>query len=274
MNKIDVISTPQKKNEKLETIYSWLKEIKGVDLPTTEMMKIIGSSDKEHFITVIKQIFSDLLLTSNCNENSNIIDLGCGCGRMAMPFTQIITNGEYNGYDVWEEGINWCKENLLTKNNCFNFTLLNAQNNYYFDDDNNGNNNFKFHNIKDTNIDFIFAISVFTHLNPNDTLQYFKEFSRILKPNAKAYITSFIIDEEFFEFVEKTKQHTQVKEKEKGYYSAYSKQYYLGGYTMELWKQLLNDANLEIVGYEPGSWAQKKNAKRYQDTFLIQKISH
>ena len=270
MKKIPEIQNNQN-NIYLENLYKWLDNLNDEYLPSEEMMKIIGSPDKQHFINVIKQIFSDLYFISSCTESSKIVDLGCGCGRMALPFTQIITNGHYYGYDVWEDGINWCRNSISKLNNNFNFIQLNTENNYYFNEYNEKINKFKFLDIENNSVDFIFAISVFTHLNPDDTLQYFNEFNRILKNGQKAYITSFIIDEQFFDFVKETGFHSEVKEKEKGFYSAYSKQHYLGGYTMELWNELLEKANLKIIGYEPGSWARKKEAKRYQDTFIIQK---
>ena len=34
------------------------------------------------------------------NENSTVLDIGCGCGRLTFPFDRLIKNGAYVGIDV------------------------------------------------------------------------------------------------------------------------------------------------------------------------------
>jgi SAM-dependent methyltransferase len=43
--------------------------------------------------------------------------------------------------------------------------------------------------------DLTTALSVWTHLNEKDASFYFKEISRVLKPNGKAIVTFFLLDE-------------------------------------------------------------------------------
>jgi predicted SAM-dependent methyltransferase len=41
------------------------------------------------------------------------------------------------------------------------------------------------------------ALSVWTHLNEADARFYFKEISRVLKPDGKAIVTFFLLDEQY-----------------------------------------------------------------------------
>ena len=37
-----------------------------------------------------------------------VLEIGCGIGRMAVPLTQYLSTGTYDGIDVVADGINWC----------------------------------------------------------------------------------------------------------------------------------------------------------------------
>ena len=42
-----------------------------------------------------------------------ILDVGCGIGRMAVPLTKYLDQeGSYEGFDIVEKGIRWCKKNV------------------------------------------------------------------------------------------------------------------------------------------------------------------
>src|SRR5690349_11130838 len=43
-----------------------------------------------------------------------VIDIGCGVGRMALPLTQYLdpAEGRYDGIDVVEAGIDWCRRSV------------------------------------------------------------------------------------------------------------------------------------------------------------------
>ena len=47
------------------------------------------------------------------DDDWKILDMGCGCGRMAIPFSAYLSEkGKYIGFDVWSDGIEWCNENI------------------------------------------------------------------------------------------------------------------------------------------------------------------
>lgn len=238
--------------------------------PPTEMMKVIGSPDKTHFLLVMAQLFTDLYHTGDFGPDSSILDLGCGCGRMALPFLGLLGEGRYHGLDVWAEGIAWCRKHITARNAGFRFTHIEADDNYYFDERTDRPNHFTLPDTAEHSVDFAFAVSVFTHLNRSDSEAYLGEFRRTLRPGGRAYLTAFIIDDEFFRYVEETGNHTAVKEAGDGFYEAYSKQHYLCGYTLPRWAAMVEGAGLRVLSYDPGSWARKTGALRYQDTFVVE----
>jgi cyclopropane fatty-acyl-phospholipid synthase-like methyltransferase len=240
-------------------------------LPPVEMMNIIGSHDADHFRSVMAQLFHEVAYRCRVSDSSRVLDLGSGCGRLAYPFAKLLCNGRYFGVDVWSEGIQWCNENIASRNTNCEFQVVEARNNYYFEEFTGESNNFAL-DVPSADIDLVFSISVFTHLVKKDCQSYLDEISRVLKPDGCAYITGFVIDRFFHRYVERTGNHRQViPADEAGCHYAYKGQDFFAGYTMERWKEMFDQAGLELVSFEPGSWAQKPGSRVFQDTFVLVK---
>ena len=72
-----------------------------VDLQTTEW-----------FINLVEKFNSGkLALISNLSEKMNVLEVGCGIGRDAIPLTQILSpNANYTGIDIIGRSIEWCQK--------------------------------------------------------------------------------------------------------------------------------------------------------------------
>lgn len=254
---------------RLSEIQTHCRKLTAEHLPPIPAQNKIGSDTVDHFKHIMINQFSELYTRFNLNAQSKVFDLGCGCGRLAFPFSELIGDGgHYWGADVWPEGIEICNR-LLGRENV-NFHVIPAANNYYFDEfDGRKKNNFRLDFLPDNSLDLAFAISVFTHLIEEDTRAYLAEFRRALKPEGCAYITCFIIDKFFHEYVERTGKHKAVEKKAPGYYQAYSGQDFFGAYTLNKWQEMLADSDLEIISLERGTWAEKPSGRNFQDTLVV-----
>lgn len=241
------------------------------ELPPEWMMNTIGSHAADHFKNTACWTFTELVRRGRLSSASRIIDIGSGCGRMALPFSHLIEDGEYYGTDVFREGVDWCTQNISPRNPAFKFFFQDVEKNYYFKDAAGEGNKMGLPFAKDGSIDFVFAISVFTHLIEYDAVQYLREIARVLDKRGIAYLTTFNIDRFFFEYVRNTGKHVAVREVSPGHYQAYAGQDFFGGYTPERWRKLVEDAGMEIIGYDPGSWANKPGSLHFQDVSLIAK---
>lgn len=244
-------------------------------LPPLNYMQTIGSHDPQHFTSNMKLFSLEILTRCKATPISTILDLGCGCGRLALPICEFLgQTGSYIGVDVWDEGIEWCKENISNVSDKFNFYTLSSENNYYFNDATSEiENSYSLPFIPPSSVDVTFAISLFTHLRYKDALNYLKEIGRTLKPDGAAYITCFIMDHYVFDYVARTGNHTAVRESgtDKECYYAYSHQDFFSGFSMGAWNAMLKEAGLWALCYETGSWAEKPGARMYQDTFVLVK---
>ncbi|RJP29451.1 MAG: class I SAM-dependent methyltransferase [Candidatus Omnitrophota bacterium] len=92
---------------------------------------------------------------------NNMLDFGCGCGRVISHFYNHVGAKIY-GVDINKYLIDWCKVNFDSAE--FDFVKLSSRLPY-----------------PDNKFDFIYALSVFTHLPENSQLFYFAELWRILR---------------------------------------------------------------------------------------------
>jgi ubiquinone/menaquinone biosynthesis C-methylase UbiE len=125
-----------------------------------------------------------------------VLDIGSGIGRMAIPFTEYLSNkGSYEGLDIVKEGVQWCQNKITPKYPNFNFTHVDLKNDLYNLSTTTEASKFKFP-FTDNEFDFVFLTSVFTHMMPEDMANYLKEIHRVLKPNGTCFGTYFIIDKD------------------------------------------------------------------------------
>ncbi|OZV69851.1 class I SAM-dependent methyltransferase [Winogradskyella aurantia] len=105
-------------------------------------------------------------------QDLNILDWGCGPGRVIRHMPKIINNGcRFYGTDYNEKSINWCKSHLTKID--FNKNSLKAQLPY-----------------ENNVMDIIYGISIFTHLSDEMHHDWFKELHRILKPGGIMFLTT------------------------------------------------------------------------------------
>lgn len=203
--------------------------------------------------------------------SDKILDLGCGCGRMAVPFIGFLTNGEYHGIDVEYPLIQWCKENITQPQ--FHFYLENIYNNRY-----NPHGVFKASEYKlpfpDGNFDFTFLTSVFTHMLLKDVENYLSEISRTLKLGGKCFITFFLLNSESlklmlqpdsrFNFQFDHSCYRVVNEDVPEEAIAYDEKYVL---------KLYKKYNLKILDIKYGCWCPRKTFLSLQDILIAEKMA-
>jgi SAM-dependent methyltransferase len=161
--------------------------------PRKERIQVGGDKNFDAVGKAFLNYFVDL---GNLKPHESVLDVGCGVGRMAIPLTRYISRqGEYCGFDISREAIQWCRNNITPRFPNFNFELSDIYNTMYNPAGRWQDTSYIFP-YSDKKFDFIFLTSVFTHMLPAGVEHYFSEIARVIKPGGTAMITYFILNEE------------------------------------------------------------------------------
>ena len=140
-------------------------------------MIFIGAGDFEQIGKDFKKHFIEL---GNLQPGDRVLDVGCGIGRMAIPLTSYLSQeGEYWGFDIVKQGIEWCQRRISPKYGNFHFLHSDIYNKEYNPKGKLQAREYKFP-FEDQCFDFVFLTSVFTHMLPADMENYVSEIGESL----------------------------------------------------------------------------------------------
>ncbi len=111
-----------------------------------------------------------LLKTVGLESHSDLVDVGCGSGRLANRLSNFLT-GNYVGTDLVDEVLEFARKKI----NQTNFSFFKVQECTI--------------PVTDNFADFVTFFSVFTHLYDEDCFQYLKEAKRVVKKNGMIIIS-------------------------------------------------------------------------------------
>lgn len=125
--------------------------------------------------------------------NERVLDIGSGIGRMALPLTQYLQGGTYDGVEITADGVVWCAENITPRYENFRFQRLDLAHPLY-----NPTGAMRTEEVrlpfKDASFDFIFLTSVITHLTAPEVKAYAREIRRVLAPGGRCLMTAFLLN--------------------------------------------------------------------------------
>ncbi|MFL5338652.1 MAG: class I SAM-dependent methyltransferase [Gemmataceae bacterium] len=126
----------------------------------------------------------------------DVLDVGCGIGRMAVPLTNFLTPpATYCGFDVMRDSIDWCRETITPRFPHFRFAWADIRNDTYNPAGAVSPTEFCFP-VADASIDFAFLTSVVTHMMPDHVRHYLAELRRVVRTGGHCLITAFLMNAE------------------------------------------------------------------------------
>lgn len=153
--------------------------LKSGDLPIPPPLlryRVHGSLDPDSFLNVGRNCAIDLnnslrLIGKDLRAFNNVLDFGCGCGRVLRHLGDRPENCQLYGTDVDREAIEWCRSKLRRVDAIVNDPLPPLP-------------------FPAGTFDFVYALSVFTHLDEDRQFAWLKELKRVAKPRATLILTT------------------------------------------------------------------------------------
>ena len=165
-------------------------------MPSSELAHYVGSgTDMENFKNVGSVIVRYLEDLGGLRCTDKVLEVGCGIGRIAIPLTQFLSQGSYEGFDIVRQGIEWCQTTITPKYPKFRFDWADLYNKTYNPNGQYQADSYRFPYLGGQ-FDFVFLTSVFTHMLPLDLQHYLDEIGRVLKNGGTCFFTAFLINDE------------------------------------------------------------------------------
>lgn len=153
-------------------------------------LQFVGAGD---FAAVGDEFLGHLVDLAGLRPDSDVLDVGCGIGRVARPLASYLTAGTYAGFDVDPRGIAWCRERYPAER--FRFDLVDLHNARYNPHGRASALDFRFPYADDA-FDVAVMTSVVTHLQAPECAHYLAQTLRVLRPGGRLLATFFLLDDD------------------------------------------------------------------------------
>lgn len=146
------------------------------NVPPYELRNIVAASSESVFLwTGLKdaQMCAALFDSHNINKESGrskVLDFGCGCGRTTR-FLQLMQRFQVYGSDINQKLVSWCQNNLTEVNTAANELLPPLR-------------------YRDGEFDFVYSLSIFTHLPEASVFSWLDELARVTADNGVVLLTT------------------------------------------------------------------------------------
>jgi SAM-dependent methyltransferase len=234
----------------------------------------IGPRDPiSHYYRWVWEYLAYLTLLCDLRRESSVLELGCGHGRTARGLLGYLRDpGRYAGLDVDRVRIEDAQARIQSRQPAFQFIWADVHNAHYNPCGSTPAASYCFP-FPDEAFDVIYAASLFTHLLPDETRNYFHESRRVLKPGGKCLFSMFLLDHyrgqgttisPLYEFNHPFLGHSGVAVRDLAHPDA------LMGYSIEKITSVAEDAGLRLLRVIPGLWSESPGlAVNEQDLILV-----
>ncbi len=225
-----------------------------------------------NFVAAGDILLNNLITCCNLQPENHVLDVGCGIGRIARPLVFFLNEkGRYEGFDVVENGIKWCKKHYSPFQN-FSFKYIPLINDLYNLDNHQRAENFVFP-YDDNSFDLVVLTSVFTHMQAGEVKNYMHQINRVLRPGGRCFATFFLITDKSENYLNKSPSpFFPYREKDFFLHNKRVKNANIA-YRIEFIRDVSQEAGLKMSELHEGWWAGRSQTQglNFQDMIVFKK---
>lgn len=237
-------------------------------IPDYSVAEYVGGGGAEQYKTVGRLLAGWFREYGGLQPNENVLEVGCGIGRVAIHLTQYLEGGTYDGFDIVRHGIEWCQKRVTPRYPNFRFFHADIHNQAYNPGGRQRASEYRFP-YPGGSFDFAYLTSVFTHMLPRDIEHYIAEIGRVLRPGGRCFCTAYVISADAKAQIAAGTSRKQFAPQPAGHWTdtpenpeaatAYPEDYLLARFAA---------AGLEPARFVPGEWWKNEFA---QDIVVLRK---
>ncbi len=240
------------------------------ELPPLHLRRYVGPL--RSFESSGAEFMNHLRLIAALQPYERILDIGCGCGQMALHLKDHLNeNGSYAGVDIHRPSIDWCQKKIANRRRNFKFVHIDVRNLTYNPAGIHPAETYRLP-YEDGSFDVVLLKSVFTHMRPAEVSNYLREAARLLNANGRCLATFFLLNDAQAALA-KEGANTLPFDYGEGvwrYRYEHSPESAVA-YDESFIRQLLEQHGLALKDSRYGSWSGRKDGLSYQDLLLIRK---
>jgi SAM-dependent methyltransferase len=143
----------------------------------------------EEFLRIYRDI-------AGLSRSDRMLDVGFGIGRKTIPLTRYLDERSvYEGLEITKAGVDWCSQRITPRRPNFRFQQIDVYNNMYNKKGRYRASAYRFP-FPDDSFDFVMLGSVFTHMLPDEVLNYLSEIHRVMARGGRCMISYFLLNDE------------------------------------------------------------------------------
>jgi SAM-dependent methyltransferase len=159
------------------------------------LQRLHQSISGDLFVRLGQRWASYLIELGDLKPHERVLDVGCGRGRVAVPLTDYLTTGSYEGFDIDREKIDWCTENITSRYPNFQFHMADVFTPAYNPGGSTPPDAYKFP-YPDGEFDFVCVVTVFNTMLPREVENYLLESARVLKAGGRLLATFLLLNDD------------------------------------------------------------------------------
>lgn len=259
--------------ERVRDIFAAMQfeQISGVPLSD-----VIGGGDPEH---VASEILAVMAKYVDLPSQDSILDVGCGCGRIATGLTQYLSpTSRYLGVDIVSELVEFGKKFISPRYPNFRFLLL-EEGNLTYDWWRQKSNQIDIAKLSEARppgtVDLAISISLFTHLDLPAAADILAAIARMLRNGGRAFVTVFVLDSGAREGIESARTGFSFKHRTPSgqlHAEKLEDPTHAVAYEMGQIEALIHSVGLQLERWVPGYWSHGNIGEIFQDALILRKV--